>query len=80
MQFGLAIADIFEDLKATASGCPADPKQPISGIQAFLQAQASPDGELYKYAGLPSVFSYLRGCKALRIPDSWQPHVPVVVD
>ena len=79
MPFAVAVADIFDELKATASGDPAVPEK-SSGLAAFIEA-APKDAELFDlfvFARLKSVYEYIRGCKTLRLPTDWRPVVPHV--
>ena len=67
--FGLAIANILENLKAEARGCPQPPATVPCALESFLSAVDAPEhGDLYKTANLGAVYEYLRGGKHLSIP------------
>ena len=80
MQFGLAIAKILPELKATSKGCPPAPEDGPRGLETFLQGRTEKDEHdlegLYIESKLSSAYEYIRGCTSLRIPSEWKPYVP----
>ena len=70
------MAKICEELKSSCRGCP-EPSG--SDDPSAFDAMLSGDwGKLqdFEFAGLPSVFSYLRGGKRLSVPADWKDLVP----
>ena len=79
IQFGLAIAKILPELKASAMGCPRAPDEKIYALDCFASRSTEDEAELcelYSNAQLSTVFEYIRGGKGLRVPEPWRPHVP----
>ena len=75
--FGLAIAKIFEELKASAKGCPATPGTQVPGaLTSFLGIPESAEADLYEFARLGAAYEYIRGGKGLRIPEEWRAYLP----
>ena len=76
MPFADAVANIFEDLRSSAKGCPAVPDMP-NGLSAFEAATTPPDVQrLFQQADLRSVYDYLRGGTHLEIPPEWKALFP----
>ena len=80
MQFGLAIAKILPELKATAKGCPRAPAGGVVGLETFLNGRKEEDEQeleqVYVDAKLIFPYEYIRGCKSLCIPPEWKQYVP----
>ncbi|CAE7277947.1 ADS3 [Symbiodinium sp. CCMP2592] len=76
--FAEAVADIFEDLRSSAMGCPAVPDMPSgSGLEAFKAAQTPADVQrLFRQADLRSAYDYMRGGTHLQIPPEWKALFP----
>ena len=72
-QFAAAIANIYDDLKQSALGCPGLPADLPRAIDTFRTNPTPPEvAELFEWADLQPVYKYLRGCKKLCIPDEWR--------
>ena len=78
MPFADAEANIFDDLRSSAMGCPAVPDMPIgSGLEAFKAARTPPDVQrLFRQADLRSAYDYMRGGTHLQIPPEWKALFP----
>ena len=77
MLFGLAIAKIFEDLKATANGFTDAGESVPSALSSFKSMlDQDEDPELFRFANLNSPYEYLRGGTSLSIPAEWRAYVP----
>ena len=79
-QFAAAIAGTYDDMKASACGCPALPATLVPAVDLFREHPTPQEvSELFQLADLESVYVYLRGCQKLRIPDPWRELFPVMV-
>ena len=76
MQFGRHLARNCEALKAACSAKPIVPAELPCATEIFQSMAYGANAELWSFADLKSVFKYLRGGKALKIPTEWQELVP----
>ena len=82
VQFGLAVADILPELKATARGCPPAPKEEVRALDMLLSEadrEEESNEDLFEGAYLSDVYEYLRRGKHLNMPPEWKAHLPVPV-
>ncbi|CAE7773786.1 unnamed protein product [Symbiodinium microadriaticum] len=78
--FGLAVAKILEELKASAKGCPATPGTQVpAALASFLGIPESAEADLYEFAKLGAAYEYIRGGKSLRIPQDWRAYLPQTI-
>ena len=70
IQFGRAVADIYDLLASTPSGMPNLPVKLPPARESFLQLPDGDDSGL-RNSKLQEVFNYLRRGKHLVIPPEW---------
>ena len=76
MAFGRHLAGQCEALKK-GLGCKLQPPAAYPKAQdTFASMSYGLNSELYQFAALKDVFTYLRGGKGLRVPAEWQHLVP----
>ena len=76
MPFARALARMSEDLKKTGQGQPQLPAVVPKALETFQSMAWGEQPELWQYVNLSSVFEYVRGGKALRIPSEWAEVIP----
>ena len=73
LQFAREIVDLYQELVSSPHGQPALPQPVPPAIESF---ESLPNEVGLGYAGLDSVFNYLRRNTSLRIPFEWKGHIP----
>ena len=76
MAFGRRVAEIIENVKASARGQPQLPEKVPTATETFQDVDWSSEPELWSFVDFAQVFNYLRPCKHLRIPPEWQGLIP----
>ena len=74
MPFARAVTDMVEEMKLCRQGCPQLPPQVPSFRETLTQEWHMSD--VWQFAGLDDLYSYLRKAKALRIPEDLQSLFP----
>jgi len=73
--FARAVADLLESMKSSAYGQPQLP-QCLPTAKECMELEWVGANPIWQFADLPSLFSYLRMSKALKIPVDWKGIVP----
>jgi hypothetical protein len=73
LQFARELVDLYHELVHSARGQPALPEHVPPAIQSY---NLLPETVGLGFAGLESVFNYLRRNRSLQIPDEWKEHIP----
>lgn len=76
--FACSISELVDDLRMARQGSQMPDPVPTAQ-ETFLKCDSMNGSDLFDHADLASVFSYLRGCKSLRIPKEWVDHVPTSI-
>ena len=78
MQFAGAVTDMVEKMKASCSGQPeAPPHQVPTALETFqMKWPTDLHDDLWQFAGIESLYAYLRKHKSLKIPSEWKAFVP----
>lgn len=77
MKFAETYTDLIESMKSTCLGQPQLPAHLPTALDTFqMNWFSNLDDELWQFAGIESLFNYLRKHKKLRIPDEWKHVVP----
>ena len=73
LQFARELVDLYHELVHSARGQPALPEHVPPAIQSY---NSLPETVGLGFAGLESVFNYLRRNRSLQIPHEWKEHIP----
>ena len=74
--FGEAVANPIDDLKLHKFGIPNLPNPLPDPVESFKNTESMKGSGLFDYAGLESVYKYLRKGTNLHIPKEWEGLVP----
>ena len=78
MQFAGAVADLVENMTSSCSGQPQATEQVPTALATFqMNWPTNLEDELWQFAGIESLYAYLRKNKSLKIPPEWKAFVPV---
>ncbi|CAE7596944.1 unnamed protein product [Symbiodinium necroappetens] len=76
LAFARKLVSMNKDLTSGASGQPPLPTPVPDALDTFRSMSFGEDSELWQYAQLSDVFTYIRGSKRLCIPTRWAPFIP----
>lgn len=78
-RFGMSIADMIDDLKGSAYGCPKLPSHVPRAIDSYQASKSGKGTSLFDHADLESAYKYIRGGRGLTIPKDWEGLVPTSI-